>query len=279
MPRLAGRPARRTGSRNRDWTSPTGTQKRCPGAGRAPGLQLAEGAGPEERIDEESNAIRHLSSPEELGARVPHLGEEAVAKVPSLGVVLEDREGGRLAEHQGAHHLRVTDRQEQSRVGTVGVAHDVRWAGPESVDEGGEVVGVQAGRVGGSLGTATVRVVVPPAVGDGSVPRRERARLQRPAAGIAEGAVHEHHRFASSALDVGELGSVHVDRAHPVTWRSGHSRASSTWCTGASATLRNCVNPACSKISRIAEGPAWPPSAYPPSCDSAFGVQTKVDMP
>lgn len=85
----------------------------------------------------------------------------------------------------------MSQRQEQRSIGPVGIADDMGGVESQFLDECREIARVQSGGVIGLIAFTWIGVVIPPAVGYGTVLLCEGIQLQLPAAVIAEGAVYQ----------------------------------------------------------------------------------------
>ncbi len=108
----------------------------------------------------------------------------------------------------------MTHSQQQGGIGTVRSADDVSGLESETSDERSEVVRMEGGGVVGLVASALIRMVIAPAIRDGSIPLSEDIHLQFPAPIVPECPVNEDDRIATSLLDVLEFCSIDLYRRH-----------------------------------------------------------------
>jgi len=106
--------------------------------------------------------------------------------------MLQERNGGRLGEDQGANQFGMAGGEEESGEGAIGMSDDDDFAEMQRVDEGGEILRVDDGGITGP-GGILIGEIVAAAVSDGAETEGERADLIGPVSAVAERAVNEDH--------------------------------------------------------------------------------------
>ena len=119
----------------------------------------------------------------------------------------------------GAHEIGPPGGHPEGDRGAVGVADEVDRPQTERLDEGDEVVLVDAPRYGG--GAALAARVAAPVVGDDVVGLGQIVDHERPAAVVGPAAVHEHDGLAIALALVVEVEPVDATTRHRCSFLCG----------------------------------------------------------